>query len=187
MVQWLRLHTPNAGDSGSISGWEIKIPHARIAHRQAGTEVLAGALQSICRLLFRPTGLVEQGRKLNSASPPCQSPSSGGGHVQPGPEDSSSSRLLRPSSGSGSCRNLASEAFRAQTSSPGSLPGLHTFPHPGVLAPLFVSPSPVSTPSAGGMRLRTLFEAQAGGVGKGVGLNVGWVSGLHLRSRLVLR
>lgn len=54
-------------------------------------------------------------------------------------------------------------------------------------APLFVSPSPVSTPSAGGMRLRTLFEAQAGGVGKGVGLNVGWVSGLHLRSRMVLR
>jgi len=45
-------------------------------------------------------------------------------------------------------------------------------------APLFVSPSPVSSPLAGGMGLRTLFEAQAGGMGKGVGLNVGWVSGL---------
>ena len=32
----------------------------------------------------------------------------------------------------GRCRNLASEAFRAQTSSPRSLPGLHPFPHPGV-------------------------------------------------------
>ena len=54
------------------------------------------------------------------------------GHVQPGPEDSSPSRRLRPSSRSGSCRNPASKAFRAQTSSPGSLPGLHTFLHPGV-------------------------------------------------------
>ena len=27
-VQWLRLHTPNAGDTGSILGWGTKIPHA---------------------------------------------------------------------------------------------------------------------------------------------------------------
>lgn len=139
-----------------------------------------------CFLLVHKTPLFME-RGLPQSRKGCCVWGGGRGHVQPGPEDSSSSRLLRPSSGSGSCRNLASEAFRAQTSSPGSLPGLHTFPHPGVLAPLFVSPSPVSTPSAGGMRLRTLFEAQAGGVGKGVGLNVGWVSGLHLRSRLVLR
>lgn len=39
-------------------------------------------------------------------------------------------------------------------------------------APLLVSPSPVSSPSAGGMGLWTLFEAQAGGEGKGVGLSV---------------
>ena len=28
MVQWLRLHTPDAGGTGSIPGWETKIPHA---------------------------------------------------------------------------------------------------------------------------------------------------------------
>ena len=28
MVQWLRLHTANAGVLGSISGWGTKIPHA---------------------------------------------------------------------------------------------------------------------------------------------------------------
>ena len=26
-VQWLRLHTPNAGDMGSIPGQETKIPY----------------------------------------------------------------------------------------------------------------------------------------------------------------
>lgn len=36
----------------------------------------------------------------------------------------------------------------------------------------YSSPSPVSSPSAGRMGLCTLFEAQAGGVGKGVGLSV---------------
>ena len=28
VVQWLRLHAPNAGDTGSIPGWGTKIPHA---------------------------------------------------------------------------------------------------------------------------------------------------------------
>ena len=28
VVQWLRLCTPNAGDTGSIPGWGTKIPHA---------------------------------------------------------------------------------------------------------------------------------------------------------------
>ena len=73
LVQCLRPHTPSAGDSGSISGRGTKIPHAWAAHRQAGNEVLAGPLQSICCLLCRPTGLREQSRKLNSASPACQS------------------------------------------------------------------------------------------------------------------
>ena len=27
-VQWLRLHTPNAGGTGLIPGWRTKIPHA---------------------------------------------------------------------------------------------------------------------------------------------------------------
>ena len=27
MIQWLRLCAPNAGGTGSIPGWEIKIPH----------------------------------------------------------------------------------------------------------------------------------------------------------------
>ena len=28
VVQWLGLHASNAGDMGSIPGWETKIPHA---------------------------------------------------------------------------------------------------------------------------------------------------------------
>ena len=28
VVQWLRLHTPNAGATGSIPGWGTKIPQA---------------------------------------------------------------------------------------------------------------------------------------------------------------
>ena len=28
VVQWLRLHTSNTGDAGSIPGWGTKIPHA---------------------------------------------------------------------------------------------------------------------------------------------------------------
>ena len=28
VVQWLRIHAPNAGGTGSVPGWGIKIPHA---------------------------------------------------------------------------------------------------------------------------------------------------------------
>ena len=28
VVQWLGLHASNAGDMGSIPGWETKMPHA---------------------------------------------------------------------------------------------------------------------------------------------------------------
>ena len=33
VVQWLKLHDFNAGDMGSIPGWETKIPHA-VRHGQ---------------------------------------------------------------------------------------------------------------------------------------------------------
>ena len=28
MIQWLRIHIPNAGGTGLIPGWETKIPHS---------------------------------------------------------------------------------------------------------------------------------------------------------------
>ena len=34
-VQWLRLHTSTAGDTGSIPGWVTKIPRA-VQHGQKG-------------------------------------------------------------------------------------------------------------------------------------------------------
>ena len=33
VVQWLRLHVPNAGGGSSTTGWETKIPHA-MGHSQ---------------------------------------------------------------------------------------------------------------------------------------------------------
>ena len=38
MVQWLRLHAPNAGDMSSIPGDGTKIPHASQLGRKKGKE-----------------------------------------------------------------------------------------------------------------------------------------------------
>lgn len=93
----------------------------------------------------------------------------GGGQVQPGPEDSSPPRFLRPSDDAGILlRRLSELRPHLREVFPDCTPS----PTQACRAPLLVSPSPVSSPSAGGMGLWTLFEAQAGGVGKGVGLSV---------------
>lgn len=85
-----------------------------------------------------------------------------------------------PSSGSWICRNLASEACRAQTSSLRSI--LDHTPSATRLAPQAPFSKPFLPPGLGmGWGWDSgLLKEQTGRVGKGVGLKLDVVSGLHM-------
>ena len=48
MVQWLRLCSPNAGDTGSIPGWGTKIPHLMEQLSPPATRTEAISSRSLC-------------------------------------------------------------------------------------------------------------------------------------------
>ena len=55
VLQWLRLHTPNAGGLGSIPGWGAipHVPQLRVCMLQQGSKVLHATTKTQCSQIFK--------------------------------------------------------------------------------------------------------------------------------------